>query len=467
MALLLLVLALMTMAAIFAVLLPLRRSNAPPSEGNEAAVYKDQLAEVEADLASGLIGATEAAAARIEISRRLLAVSQPSSPSGKNSQFWRRAVTVMALVGLPLVAVAVYAPLGSPDLPDSPLAGRDRVTEIGGSLEAMVAKVEQHLAQNPADGRGWAVLAPVLGRLGRHDDAVRAWRKALALNGDNAVTRTDLAIAMVAAAKGVITEEAKAEFARAHAADAGELRATYFLGLAAEQDGRKDEAATIWSAINGAGWAELAPVLGQMGRREDAVRASRNALAANGDSAEARAELGLAMVAAAEGRVSAEAKAEFERAHALDADEPRANYFLGVAAEQAGRKDDAATIWRAMLEKAPKDAPWRKVVRAALVRVGALAATDEDKAQGRAADEQTSEADREAVIRGMVDRLAKRLRENGDDLEGWGRLVRAYVVMGERDKARAALEDARRAMHNDPVRLEKLNEGLRDLGLDG
>jgi cytochrome c-type biogenesis protein CcmH len=78
-----------------------------------------------------------------------------------------------------------------------------------------------------------------------------------------------------------------------------------------------------------------------------------------------------------------------------------------------------------------------------------------------------SEADRGAMIRGMVDRLAPRLKHNGDDVEGWLRLVRAYMVMGERDKALSALADARQAVANDADRLRQLNEGLKNLGLDG
>jgi cytochrome c-type biogenesis protein CcmH len=78
-----------------------------------------------------------------------------------------------------------------------------------------------------------------------------------------------------------------------------------------------------------------------------------------------------------------------------------------------------------------------------------------------------SEADRGAMIRGMVERLATRLKQNGDDVEGWLRLVRAYMVMGERDKAVAALTDARQAVANDTERLRQLNEGLKNLGLDG
>ena len=60
-----------------------------------------------------------------------------------------------------------------------------------------------------------------------------------------------------------------------------------------------------------------------------------------------------------------------------------------------------------------------------------------------AAAKDMSEGDRNTMIRGMVDRLATRLKDNGNDVEGWLRLVRAYMVLGERDKAQAALVEAR------------------------
>jgi cytochrome c-type biogenesis protein CcmH len=75
--------------------------------------------------------------------------------------------------------------------------------------------------------------------------------------------------------------------------------------------------------------------------------------------------------------------------------------------------------------------------------------------------------DRTAMIRGMVERLAERLKQNGDDVEGWLRLVRAYMVLGDQDKARQALTDARQAVGSDAERLRALNEGLKNLGLDG
>jgi cytochrome c-type biogenesis protein CcmH len=267
--------------------------------------------------------------------------------------------------------LAVYLPLGSPRLPDFPLAERARAPDAAQPLEHLVAQVEQHLEKNPTDGRGWKVLAPVLLRIGRYDDAVRAYR---------------------------------------------------------------------------------------------------NAITYGGDSASGRADLGEAIAAAAGGVVTAEAKAEFEHALALEAGDAKANYFLGVAAEQDGRKEEAASIWRAMLDKAPSDAPWRPLVQEALARVGSPAApalSDQTMAAAKEATKDMSATDRDAMIRGMVERLAVRLKQNGDDVEGWLRLVRAYLVLGDRDKAKDALSDARQAVGSSAERLKQLNEGLKNLGLEG
>jgi cytochrome c-type biogenesis protein CcmH len=364
------VFALMTAAAIFAVLWPLSRSGRPANEGSEATVYRDQLTEIDRDVAAELIAPPEAEAARVEISRRLLAAAAAetprSAPAGSNVR-WRRLAAIIAFVGLPVVAVGLYLPLGSPRLGDFPLAQRSRPADASEPLDNLVAQVEAHLEKNPTDGRGWSVLAPVLEKLGRYDDAVRAFR---------------------------------------------------------------------------------------------------NAIAYNSESAERRGDLGEALVASAGGVVTTEAKSEFERAVALNADDVKSNYFLGLAAEQDGRLGDAASIWRAMLAKAPSNAPWRSLVQAALVRAGGSAAPVLSN-DTMAAAKDMSEADRGAMIRGMVDKLATRLKQNGDDIDGWLRLIRAYMVMGDPDKARIALADARRAVASDPERLRQLNEGLKNLGING
>ena len=216
------VFALMTAAAIFAVLWPLSRPAGRANDGSEAAVYKDQLTEIDRDAAAGLIGASEAEAARVEISRRLLAAAdnQRDPPTASNIRL-RRFAAVMALVGLPIVSVAFYLPLGSPRLGDFPLAQRTRAPDAKQPLDNLVAQVEAHLEKNPTDGRGWNVLAPVLARLGRYDEAVRAYRNSITYNGDSAARRADLGEALAGAAGGVVTSEAKAEFERAIALNAG------------------------------------------------------------------------------------------------------------------------------------------------------------------------------------------------------------------------------------------------------
>jgi cytochrome c-type biogenesis protein CcmH len=217
---------------------------------------------------------------------------------------------------------------------------------------------------------------------------------------------------------------------------------------------------------DGRGWNVLAPVLARLGRFDDAIRAYRNSITYNGESAERRADLGEAMIGAAGGVVTAEAKAEFQRALALNADEVKASYFLGLAAEQDGHTTEAASIWRAMLEKAPANAPWRALVQSALVRVGGSPAPQLSEGAVAAAKDM-NDTDRSTMIRGMVERLASRLKQNGEDVDGWLKLVRAYMVMGEADKARSALTEARQAVAKDPERLRQLNDGLKNLGLDG
>jgi len=196
------------------------------------------------------------------------------------------------------------------------------------------------------------------------------------------------------------------------------------------------------------------------------VRAWRNAIAYAGDSSGRRADLGEALVGAANGVVTGEAKAEFERSLAINADEVKASYFLGLAAEQDGRTGDATAIWKTMLAKAPPDAPWIPLVQAAIAKAGGAVAPPLSDDTMAAAKEMT-EPDRNAMVRGMVERLAARLKQNGDDVEGWLRLMRAYMVMGERDKAASALVEARQAVAKDTERLRQLNEGVKNLGLDG
>jgi cytochrome c-type biogenesis protein CcmH len=360
------VLALMTAAAVFAVIWPLGRAPRLRS-GEEGAIYRDQLAELDRDRSAGLIAAADAGAAQVEISRRLLASagSEIALPAQSHLNL-RRAFAVVACLGLPLLAGALYLRHGSPMLADAPLAARTMAPPASAPLETLVAQVEAHLEKTPNDGRGWEVLAPVLLKLGRTNDAVRAYRNSLQYNGDTAARRADLGEAIAASAGGVVT---------------------------------------------------------------------------------------------------ADAKAEFEQALARDAGEAKARYFMAVAAQQDGRPEAAAAIFREMLKTAPEDAPWRAVVARALVELGSGA--PELPAETIAAASDMTATQRAEMIGGMVEKLAARLKQNGDDVEGWLRLVRAYMVLGQPDKAKQAIADARQATGSKPDRLRALNDGLRDLGLEG
>src|SRR5215207_6807941 len=125
------VMALMTAAAIFAVLWPLARRTPLPT-GSDVAVYRDQLDEIERDRTGGLIGEREAEAARVEVSRRLLAAADEVAPAhSPDRRGWRRrAAALAALILLPHGAASFYLMLGSPDLPgERQAAGRDSAPE--------------------------------------------------------------------------------------------------------------------------------------------------------------------------------------------------------------------------------------------------------------------------------------------------------------------------------------------------
>jgi cytochrome c-type biogenesis protein CcmH len=369
-----LVFALMTAAAIFAVLWPLSRP-ARVLRGSGAAVYRDQLDEIERERAGGLIRDAEAHAARTEVSRRLIAATERAeAPVEVTGTLWRRrAAAIAALVIVPLIGAGVYLRHGSPNLPGQPLADRRGGTVENRSLESLIAQAEAHLDREPNDGRGWEVLAPVYLRLGRLDDAVKARRNALRLNGETATRQADLGEALVAAANGVVTADAKQSFDRALALDAGELKSRFYSGVAAEQDGQRAK---------------------------------------------------------------------------------------------------AAQIWRAMLSEAPPDAPWAASVREALAEIGEKPPEPQVSSSGPsvgdiAAASAMSENERTEMVQGMVGRLAERLRQDGSDVEGWLRLLRAYMVLGDRDKANAAAGEARRALAGEPDKLRRINDLAAGLGLGG
>src|SRR5262249_50018813 len=155
----------------------------------------------------------------------------------------------------------------------------------------------------------------------------------------------------------------------------------------------------------------------RLGRFEEGVKARRNALRLNGENAERQAALGEALVFAANGVVTAGARAAFQRAVALGGNHRQARYFPGAGAQPDGHSAQAAATWRSLIETAPADAPWVDFVRSALARVeGAAAPSGPTEDQVAAASSQSAD-ERNAMVRGMVERLSERLHREGSDVE--------------------------------------------------
>jgi cytochrome c-type biogenesis protein CcmH len=349
-----LALALVTAMALVIVIAPLMLASrgAPARLDYDRAVYRDQLKELERDLARGVIGAAEAETARLEIERRLLAADRADQAPAREARALPRLGWVLALV-LAGGAGGLYLALGAPGVPDFPHDSQHAAAPgAAAPLQKTAADLEQQLKQNPGDADGWADL-------GRTEADLKDWQKAADAYGKAAKlapARSDIAAAygetLVLAADGVVTPAAAAQFRAVVTADPKSGIARYYLALADAQAGRTDAAIAAWQKLE------------------------------------------------AEAPANAPIRAEIERR-------------IAEAAKSAGIAPPAA----------PAGAP------------GPNAAQIEDAAK-------MSPAERDNMVRAMVERLATQLQKEPSDLDGWKRLARAYGVLGERDKAADAWEHA-------------------------
>jgi cytochrome c-type biogenesis protein CcmH len=361
--------AILTAAASLTVLMPLYRARRAPAPAPELAIYRDQLRELDREVGDGLLPAGEANAARTEISRRLLRAADASGKAAPTGDGLRRAAALLAIVAIPVAAIGLYLFLGSPTLPDQPLGARLAAPPDTQDVAALVARVESHLAKDPDDGRGWELLGPVYLRLGRNDDAARAF-------------------------------------------------------------------------------ANTIRILGSTSERE--------------------ADLGEAIVRANDGTVTGDAKKAFERAGTLDPKAVRPRFYMALALGEDGRKEEAVAAWKALLAEAPAGgAAWADVARSALAELEAPAGspTPGPTADDVKAAADMSAEDRQAMIAGMVETLSERLKTDPGDADGWARLVRSYIVLGDRAKAEEALARARLALAADPEKLSIVESEAKAKGL--
>lgn len=197
-------------------------------------------------------------------------------------------------------------------------------------------------------------------------------------------------------------------------------------------------------------WAFLGRARAQAGQPLLAAQAFRRSLRLNPEQPAVWAYLGEATVRLSEGRVGPDSRSYFEEALRRDPSLPAARYHLALADIQAGDREAGLAAWRALATDLAQDDPRLPGLLAQIRAVSQGGDPGQAAADGQA-----------AMIRGMVESLAARLRAQPDDPEGWGRLVRAWGVLGEREAQAAALDEARRLFADRPAELARIEAEAR------
>lgn len=246
---------LLTGLSALALLYGARRSAALPASGNDAklAIYKDQLSEIDRDLAAGLLPASEAEAQKTEVARRMLATARQDG--GAVAPEPSRHLRLLIALLVPLLAIPAYLQLGEPMMRDVPRDVRMANAQSNQDLPAMIAQVEEHLWNKPNDASGWQILIPNYMSMERYADAANAMVQVMRLKGPDATLYANFAEAMTLSNKGLMGPEAVSAIEEALKLDGKSPKARYYKAMAIAQSGKKDEALLAYKTL----LAESAP----------------------------------------------------------------------------------------------------------------------------------------------------------------------------------------------------------------
>lgn len=285
--------ALMTLAALACVMHPLlARAGAGDAGQAQArsmanlAVLRDQLRELDADLAGGTIDRPAYDSARHELEARVATdvAPQTEAVTGKGA----RRTAVVLVVCLSLGAAGLYVGLGTPDGLDPALSGAPGAAAHEATPEqisGMVERLAQRLKSQPDDREGWGMLARSYAAMGRYQDAADAYKKLLALSPDDAQLMADYADVLAMTRGQSLQGEPEQLLLRAAALDPKSVKAQALLGSAAFE--RRDFALAIrhWQSV-----VTLAPAKSDMARMAAGnIREAQAALEGRPPAAEASA----------------------------------------------------------------------------------------------------------------------------------------------------------------------------------
>ncbi len=439
--------AVMVLAALAALLAPLLRARGDAVESVEydIEVYRDQLGEMERDAERGLLTGEEVAAARTEISRRMLAADArragEATPADQGSRRTANLVAGFIAVLLPAGALLIYLQIGQPGAPGMPLAGRaDLPVQAAGesAQERVIGQLREQAEANPGDARAWQLLGDAYREARKYDEAIAAYRRALSLGPAPLLLTGSFGEALMMAADGTVTPEARAAFEAVLAGEPGDPRANYYLAVGDYQAGRTRQALDRWAALVAVSPAD-APWLAVV--REEIARAA--------------GDLGLDVADVTPDPLPPSA-APGSGPDGLTPEQRDAVAAMTPDERQAMVRDMVDRL-AARLQEEPIDLEgWAKLVRARTV-LGEQAAAQEalDRALEIFADapfprqrliDLAGELDLDAPEAGggapdiglMVARLAARLEDEPEDLEGWRMLARSYLVLERAAEAREA-----------------------------
>ena len=198
------------------------------------------------------------------------------------------------------------------------------------------------------------------------------------------------------------------------------------------------------------GWSILGRAYLTAGDPGDAAKSFARAISASHASGRAESFLysayGEALTQEASGAVTPEAEAAFAQALAIDRRDKAARYFLGLAAATRGDATRALGLWKDLLTDVPPDSAVHQDLVDRIAQLSARSGGTPD-------------------IAAMVAGLAAKLEAHPDDGAGWQRLIRSYAVLGDKEKARAALTQARKFMAGQPDQLAAFDAEQKALGL--
>ena len=473
------------------------RASAADRDTMDAEIFRDQLDEVDRDLARGTIQAEEAEGAKVEISRRLLTATQRAKQSGVLMPAPRGPsgmIAGMLLMGVPALGALLYVAVGVPGAQDQPYAERDlssqsrlassqrpsqaeaeaqitpemrQPVEQDAEYVGLVEQVKQRLAENPNDPQGQQLLANGLMRLGKWVEARKAYQRLIEIAPTpiSAEIYSNMAEALVLAAGGYVSPEAENAIDKALKADPGSAMAQYYAGLALRQNGRAAQAIQVWEELRrnsppDAPYLEwlnmmIAETVQMQGGTPSRGPTQEDIAAADEMTAEDRAAMIQGMVDRLAARLAERGGSAQEWAQLISSHATLGN--------TAGAEQALIDALAAYPSGADHDALIAHANRLGIGDVAAAAPTPDNfelpsnaapgpTAEDIAAAQQMTASDRASMIEGMVQRLEDRLLSDGGLAEDWLRLINAYVQLDRKDDAARIYELADVALENDPSR---------------